>query len=125
MSGIEVEQIDGVPVAHLSSDIDAANAARVREELAGCFERGNDRVVLDLSRIAYLDSAGIDMLFRLSERLYQRRAGLVLVIAAGSQLVRLARIVGLGRAMPVHDTVEEALRALSSDPRGAVSQADS
>ncbi len=124
MSGIEVERINGIPVARLSADIDAANAARVREELAECFDRGSDRVVLDLTTTAYLDSAGIDMLFRLSERLQQRRAGLVVVIDESSQLARLARIVGLSRAMPVHDTVEQALRALSASPGDAVKQTD-
>jgi anti-anti-sigma factor len=118
VSSLEVEHIDGVAIARLSVDIDASNAARVRGELSDCFQRSTDQVVLDLSTTAYLDSAGIDMLFRLSQRLRQRRALLLLVIPDGSQLSRLARIVGLGRAMPVHDTVDDALRSLSN-PCGA------
>lgn len=114
MTGMQVERIDGIAVLRPNMDIDAANAARVREELAECFQRDHDHAVLDLSTTAYLDSAGIDMLFRLSERLRQRRSSLVLVIAERSQLSRLARIVGLARAMPVYDNLEEALRALSS-----------
>lgn len=116
MSALQVERIDGVPVVRVRNDIDAANAARVRQELADCYQQDTDTVVLDLTDTAYLDSAGIDMLFRLSERLRQRRSRLLVVIAEGSQLHRLARIVGLGRSMPVHDTVEQALRSLTSKP---------
>jgi anti-anti-sigma factor len=114
VSALHVERIDGVPIVHVRADIDAANATRVRQELADCYQRDTDTVVLDLTETTYLDSAGIDMLFRLSERLRQRRSRLVLVIADGSQLQRLGRIVGLDRAMAVHDTVEQALRSLTS-----------
>ena len=119
MSALKIERVDGVGIARLDSDIDAANAARIRQELADCFQEGSDRVILDLTDTAYLDSAGIDMLFRLADRLRQRRSTLALVIAEGAQLQRLSRIVGLGRAMPVHDTVEDALRALTAPPCGA------
>jgi len=51
------------------------------------------------------------MLFRLAELLRQRRATMLLVIPPESNLARLAEIVGLGRAMPVHASVEDALGA--------------
>jgi anti-sigma B factor antagonist len=110
--GLEVERVNEVPVARSRQDIDAANARRVYEDLIQCLENGSGDLVLDLSATRYLDSAGIDMLLRLSERLRQRRAALALVIPSSSQLSRLAEIVGLPGAMPVHETVEDALAAL-------------
>lgn len=111
MIGLDVEHVDHVPVARPRGDVDAANARRLRDELAGCLGSDADELVLDLSETRYVDSAGIDMLFRLSERVRERRARLLLVIPQASQLSRLAEIVGLSRAMPVHETVEEALGA--------------
>jgi stage II sporulation protein AA (anti-sigma F factor antagonist) len=113
---VRIERLDGVPVARQHEDIDAANADRVREELCGLLGESVDNLVLDLGETRYLDSAGIDMLFRLNEMLRQRRASLLLVIPPDSQLVRLAHIVGLGAAMAVHETVEQALAACA---RGA------
>jgi anti-anti-sigma factor len=112
VSRLEVEHIDGVPVARPSEDIDAANARVLRDELAACLE-GADKLVLDLGATRYVDSAGIDMLFRLNELLRQRRATLLLVIPQRSQLTRLAQIVALPSAVAIHETVEDALGACS------------
>jgi anti-anti-sigma factor len=109
---VDLERVDGVPVARPSQDIDAANARLLREEL-GKSLAGADKLVLDLSDTSYVDSAGIDMLFRLNELLTQRRASLVLVIPQSSQLARLAQIVALPSAMAVHETVAQALGARS------------
>ena len=80
--------------------------------------------MVDLSETRYLDSAGIDMLFRLSERLRERRARLLLVIPQASQLARLARIVGLVRAVPSYETVEHALGACLAVRPGDASPGD-
>jgi anti-anti-sigma factor len=111
MSRLEVERHDGIPVAHVREDIDAANAPALREQLADQVDPGTDRLIVDLSETRYIDSAGIDMLFRLAELLRQRRATMLLVIPPESNLVRLAEIVGISQAMPVHATVGEALGA--------------
>jgi len=110
VSQVEVRHLDGVPVARPRTDIDAANARLVRDELARCLGDA-ERLVLDLSETSYVDSAGIDMLFRLNELLHERRAALVLVIPQSSQLTRLAQIVALPSAMAIHETVEQALGA--------------
>ncbi|MCW3019863.1 MAG: Anti-sigma factor antagonist [Solirubrobacterales bacterium] len=115
MIGVELEQINKVPVARPRGDIDAANAGGVRDELAASVGTNADNLILDLSDTRYLDSAGIDMLMRLSERLRQRRARLRLVIPPSSQLLRLAELVALPDAMPVHSTLEEALAACAQE----------
>lgn len=112
MMRIQVECVAGVPVARPREDIDAANARLVRDELAACLDDA-DRLVLDLGETRYIDSVGIDMLFRLNELLSQRRAALLLVIPQSSQLMRLAQIVGLPSAMAIHETVEQALGTVS------------
>lgn len=107
--GLEVERRESVPVARAREDIDAANARRLGDELTELLAGTADDLVLDLSQTRYVDSAGIDMLFRLNERMRQRRAKLLLVIAPGSPLTRLAEIVGLPRAIAIYDSVERAL----------------
>jgi stage II sporulation protein AA (anti-sigma F factor antagonist) len=106
-----VEYHDGVPVVRPREDIDAANAAALRELLADCVDPSTHRLIVDLSETRYIDSAGIDMLFRLAELLRQRRTQLLLVISPESHLARLAEIVGLGRSMAIHASLQEALGA--------------
>jgi anti-anti-sigma factor len=106
---LQIEHFNRVPVARAPVDIDASNAATVRDELITCMRRESFQLVVDLTATRYLDSAGIDMLFRLNESLAQRRATLHLVIAPASDLRRLAEIVGLPDAIPVHGDVSEAV----------------
>ena len=108
---LEVQHFDRVPVVRVPLDIDAANAAKVRDELIGCI--GNDafELIVDLSETRYLDSAGIDMLFRLNRSLTDRRATLRLVIRPESDLARLAEIVAIPRSIAVHADVADALEA--------------
>lgn len=108
---IEAQRRDGVMIAGALGDIDAANSSSLREQLAVFVDGETNTLVIDLTGTRYLDSAGIDMLLRLAALLGERRAMLMLVIPTDSQLTRLAAIVGLPDAMPVHDTVDAALSA--------------
>jgi anti-anti-sigma factor len=110
MSALEIERIDGVPIVHVNDDLDAANAAPVRRQLDDALGPDDSSLIVDLSGTRYLDSAGIDMLLRLSDRLDNRRAKLILVISGESQLTRLATIVGLPDAIAVQPTLSDALQ---------------
>lgn len=111
MSMLDIERIESVPVAHVREDIDAANVSTIQQQLADALNPDAASLVIDLSDIRYVDSAGLDMLLRLGDRLDHRRAKLLLVIPEASQLARLAVIVGLPDALPIHGTLEDALQA--------------
>jgi anti-anti-sigma factor len=109
MSPVDLERIDGVPIARVPEDIDAANAATTQRQLAEALGPDAMSLIVDLGETRYLDSAGIDMLLRLSDLLDHRRTKLILVIPEGSQLKRLVAIVGLADAIAIHPTLLEAL----------------
>jgi anti-sigma B factor antagonist len=110
MSTLDLERIDGVPIAHIRADIDAANATIIQQRLADALGPVASSLVIDLSETGYLDSTGIDMLLRLSHRLDERRAKLILVIPDTSQLKRLAWIVGLPEAIAIYPALSAALQ---------------
>lgn len=110
MSSLDLERIDGVPIVRVHDDIDAANAATTQQQLADALDPDAWSLVVDLSDTRYLDSAGIDMLLRLSDRLDHRRAKLLLVIPDSSQLKRLAGVVGLPEAIAIHPTLRAAVK---------------
>lgn len=113
MTPIEVERRGSVVVARAVKDVDAANAEEVRLQLAEAVDERCDALVLDLDGARYVDSAGIDMLFRLAALLRDRRSELRVVIRAGSPLRRLAEIVSLSAGMGVDDDVPSALEAVA------------
>jgi hypothetical protein len=59
------------------------------------------------------------MLLRFAERLSHRRATLMVVIPEGSQLNRLAAIVGLPKAVAVHPSIPSARDACARLPRSS------
>jgi anti-anti-sigma factor len=118
MSRVDFEKIDGVPIAHVNEDIDAASAKATEHELADALGPDALNLVIDLTTTRYLDSAGIDMLLRLGNRLGHRRAKLFLVIPEDSQLRRLVTIVGLPRAVATHPSLTDALEEAARPPAG-------
>ena len=108
---LQVQHFDRIPVAQAPLDIDAANATKVRDELVGCMGNHAFELIVDLSETRYLDSAGIDMLFRLNQSLVDRRATLRLVIRPDSDLARLADVVAIPRSIAVHADVADAVQA--------------
>jgi anti-sigma B factor antagonist len=106
---MDIEKVDGVPIARVHEDIDAASVTAIRQQLADALGPDALGLVIDLSEVRYLDSAGIDMLLRLGDRLDQRRAYLSLVIPEDSQLKRLANLVGLPKAVAIHQSLPVAL----------------
>jgi anti-anti-sigma factor len=125
MSPLEIERIDGVPIARAREDIDAANAALILQQLADALDPDAPSLVIDLSEAHYLDSAGIDMLLRLGDRLDHRRSKLIVVIPETSQLQRLAAIVGLPEAIAIHPTLLDALHEATKLSRAQTTAPDS
>lgn len=106
--------VNGLPVARMPADVDAANAPLVGERLADAVNADARRLVLDLRGTRYLDSAGIDMLLKLHDRLRRRRQALHLVLAEDSPLRRLFEITAIDRSIPLHPDLEDVMRAPGS-----------
>ena len=121
MNGGEVarveHQIEGSTViVSIEGDVDAANAASVRDEVSRLLTNHHMGLVLDLSRTRYLDSAGIQMLLDLSERLRSRGQDLSLYVTREQPLRLTLSLFELERAFPVTDSLGEALAKIQPSP---------
>jgi anti-anti-sigma factor len=67
------------------------------------------RLIADLSAVAYLDSAGIRLIYQLRERLQRRGQRLRLVIPAESASHDALRLAGLAEHVEMAETLEEAI----------------
>jgi len=77
--------------------------------LSPVVENKAKRLVVDLERVTYMDSAGINLLFAVGGELSARQQQLHLVVVPGSPIERTLKIVGADRAFPVHPDREAAL----------------
>ncbi len=103
-------------VAAVVGEIDMSNAEELARALAD--ETPNDAhgLVLDLSRIDYLDSAGIHLLYRLRESVSARGLRLAIVVPKDSPVFDALRLAGIERHLDVLDTVDAAFAP--TEPRG-------
>jgi anti-sigma B factor antagonist len=106
---LESEWHDDVPVAHLEGEIDSSNVGWIAERLHRLLTNRSVRMVIDLSRTSYLDSAGINLLFAFGEQMRARQQRLALVVTPGAPIARMIAITGLDQMVPLHPTVSEAL----------------
>ena len=121
MNGHEVARVEHEPkgssvIVRIVGDVDAANAAGVRDDISRLLTNHHMGLVLDLSRTRYLDSAGIQMLLDLSERLRSRGQSLSLYVTREQPLRLTLSLFELERAFPVVDSLDEALAKIDSSP---------
>jgi anti-anti-sigma factor len=106
---VAVERHGEVVVAHLSGEVDMANASYVHDELLRSVPNEAVALVVDLADTRYLDSAAIALLFDIAKRLGRRRQTLRLVLPAGSPLQRVLALTEVGTIAPIHESLDSAL----------------
>ena len=110
-----------VEVAQLSDDIDLSNAEKLyRDMLEGM---GHDAVglVVDLSEVRHLDSAGIRMIHKLGGWLAQRRLELRVVVPKTSSIRRVLELSCFDAHLPVTDSIDSAMAEIDCARMGLAS----
>ena len=81
----------------------------MRETLLGQVERAPERLVVDLSRVTFIDSTGLGVLIEARTRLPNRQS--FLLASPGLETRRALEISGLSRHFALHETLDDALAA--------------
>jgi anti-sigma B factor antagonist len=92
----------------LSGSLDIATSPTVRAALTDASERGNHRLVVDLTNVEFLDSTGLGALIGAQRRAKEVDGDVRLVVKEG-QILRLLRITGLLKVFNVYPTLTAAL----------------
>jgi anti-anti-sigma factor len=85
---------DGVAI-RLAGDIDLANATAVQDEINSLITNHMNSVLIDLTDVTYLDSAGLRILFTLADRLRTLQTVLELIVPTTSPIRRAVELSGL------------------------------
>jgi len=103
-----VEKKQGaVTIAQLSGRLDAGSAPSVDAELGALVTEGARQMVVDLSDVAYVSSAGLRALLTAAKKMQQTDGRLVLA-AASPQVHAVLEMAGFAAIIPVFDTVSQA-----------------
>lgn len=111
---VAVEQVEGVATVRVRGDLDLASKGELRRTL-GELALGVEPIVVDLSEVDFIDSAGLGALVNAHKRVRLLQGSLVTVCPPQSRASHLIRITGLTRVFRVFDTVEQALAAVRDE----------
>ena len=112
---LQVTNVDGVGLASVPVDeLDASNSAEFKRDIAPVLQ-ANTKVVLDLSRVRFMDSSGLGAMLSCLRQLTAKKGDLKL--CGMSKQVRGAfELVRLHRIFDIYLTRAEAVLAFQAKP---------
>jgi anti-sigma B factor antagonist len=113
LADVQITQSQYALIARLSGEIDMSNAEDMGATVVAATPNEVAGVVLDLSDVEYLDSAGIYVIFGVRASLQARGQALVMVIPADSPVHDALRLSGAERPGEIAETVDEALKTIN------------
>ena len=104
--GFEVRTRDGLLCVYLHGEIDHHSAVALREELDRLLvHRRPRRFVLDLSRIEFMDSAGLGLLMG-RYRLVRELGGVMALTAPNARVRKILRLAGMERFFEIEEAAK-------------------
>lgn len=105
---LEVATSGGLAAVAMRGELDIHSAPELRAALVGVLDGGATKLVVDLSRVAFMDSSGLGVLVAAHKRLGNVGSRLQLVGVTGA-VGRLLAVTGLTRVFDVRDETGMAL----------------
>jgi anti-sigma B factor antagonist len=109
LADVQFSDHERVVVARLSGEVDLSNADGVESAIAEATPNRAVALILDVSALDYLDSAGVHLVFKLREKLRARGQTMRLVIPAESPVNDALRLAGVSQQVETAQTLAAAL----------------
>jgi anti-anti-sigma factor len=110
---------EGVVVARVVGDLDLSNLHAVYTALLDVMANDALGLVIDLSGVQFLDSAGVETLYRLQRSLAVRQQRFAVSIPPGAPIRRALELSGASGEFALCGSPAEAHDILRADGRGA------
>src|ERR1700756_440371 len=105
---IDIKNEAGAAIFRLRGSLDVATSPSVRAALMETASEGNHEIVVDLTKLEFLDSTGLGALIGAHRRALENGGKVRLAVGEGA-IARLLNITGLIRIFPVYTTLEDAI----------------
>jgi anti-anti-sigma factor len=109
LADIQFSDHERVVLVRLTGEVDLSNAESIESAIAEATPNRAVALILDISALDYLDSAGIHLVYKLREKLRARGQPLRLVIPADSPANDALRLAGVSQAVETVPTLDAAL----------------
>lgn len=102
----------GVTVVIVTNDLDERHSAEFSAVIEGLVRQGEQRFVVDLCGVRFIDSTGLSALVRSLKRI-QTQHGALLLAGLQPAVQQTLALTRLERAFGIYPLVEDAVQALS------------
>jgi anti-sigma B factor antagonist len=125
MTDVAFDRREDVVVARLSGEIDIATAERLQDAiLAEVRSAEEGGLVVDLSDVGFLDSAGIRLLFSVHRSMTESGRPMAIVVPDGARIASVLSIVELPSVVWTAETIAGAVAMLFPRDGGAARRSD-
>ncbi|NLC97838.1 MAG: STAS domain-containing protein, partial [Actinomycetales bacterium] len=83
-------------------------APKLREVIISAIDRGNTRLIVDIEKVAFLDSTGLGVLVGALKRVRADNGSLD-IVCTSERLLRIFDITGLDRVFQLHRSVDHVM----------------
>ena len=111
---VHLEYVDTVAVVSVRGSVDASTIEELRRALEPLCEQSGIRLVLDCTDLAYVNSLGFGLLFKLSQVCRQQQGRMVLANVR-DKLRAVFKILGLEKLVAFYPTTAEALALIGRE----------
>lgn len=105
---IEVERTDGIPVVKVAGEVDLYSSPELRRAVLAEAEKRPAKLVVDLSKVLYMDSSGVATLVEGLQKLEQN-GGMLVLCGLGEMVQEVFKLTRLDSVFRILPSVEEAL----------------
>jgi len=109
MLNVGVMQMDGVVVVHADGRIDSNNANELGVALSGVIDDGQIHIVLDLSTVSYMSSAGLRELVIALKKVRAVDTGDMRLVQPSDRVMEVLEMAGLDTVFEIFPSQDDAV----------------
>ena len=114
LAQLDFDERGDVVIARLSGELDLSNVHDIGDGLNAAVTSTAAGLVLDLTELTHLDSAGVRLLFDLRQRLATARQRLVAVVPQGAAIREVLDLAAVPATLPVYPDLEAGVAAAAA-----------
>jgi len=104
---VRKEELGGATVLSVTGEVDMATAPELEESIKTALDRGPEALIVDLSGVSFLASAGMSVLIGGNQLAGDRTE--FRLVATGSATLRPMELTGIATTFSIHATRDQAL----------------
>ena len=109
--GLDVTKQGDHSVIAVKGEVDVYTAPRLREQLIELVNDGNNKIIVDLEGVEFLDSTGLGVLVGGLKRVRNDESGDLTLVCTQTRILKIFEITGLTKVFSIYNSVDEAAAA--------------